>query len=159
MTRICFVCLGNICRSPLAEAIFKQLAQAANLGEQFHIESAGTGSWHVGELPHANSRQVAQTHGLELTSRAQQFRGLDFERFDYILALADDIRAELEWLAPSAVDRAKIKLLRPYDPQAGGSLDVPDPYYGTIHDYERVYQMIDRACRELLTEMAQSVKS
>lgn len=153
MKHICFVCLGNICRSPLAEGIFRQRVAAAGLADKFHIESAGTGGWHVGQPPFHLSQKVAAAHGLALTSRAQQFTTSDFARFEVVLALDDSVAADLRRLAPTAADRAKIHLLRPYDPHANGEYDVPDPYYSPYSEFERVYAMIDRACATLLTTL------
>jgi protein-tyrosine phosphatase len=148
--RICFVCLGNICRSPLAEGVFKHLAAQAGQGDQFHVESAGLGSWHVGETPDHRSQQVARQHGVALDGLAQQFRARDFARFDLVLALDQDIHDTLRDLAPSETDRAKVRLLRQFDPEADGRYDVPDPYYGDMKLFERVYALIERSCRKLL---------
>lgn len=154
MKHVCFVCMGNICRSPLAEGVFKHLASEAGAGKNYHVESFGIGAWHVGEEPDPRSQDVALAHGLRLTSRAQQFRPKDFARFDHILALDEEIAADLHRLAGSAADRAKIQLLRAYDPLAEGDLNVPDPYYGNREGFEVVYQMIYRACRKLLRELS-----
>jgi len=152
--RICFVCMGNICRSPLAEGVFKHLIQQAKLSDHFQIESAAIGSWHVGEAPDTRAQRTAQAHGIRLDSAAQQFQPKDFSRFDAVLALDSEIAADLHRLAPTLQDRQKIRLLREYDPlaQEGGDLDVPDPYYGRQEDFERAYEMIERSCEELLKE-------
>jgi len=153
--KICFVCMGNICRSPLAEGVFKHLIKQAELDDRFQIESAAIGSWHVGEAPDTRAQRTAQAHGIRLASTAQQFRANDFSRFDVVLALDGEIAADLHRLAPSLPDRQKIRLLREYDPQAqaGDDLDVPDPYYGRQEDFERAYQMIERSCEQLLKEI------
>lgn len=153
MIKICFVCLGNICRSPLAEGVFKHLVKEAGRAAEFHIESAGTGGWHAGEAPDLRSQRVALGHGFRLESHAQQFRADDFARFDWVLALDGEIASDLRYLAPSEADRAKIHLLREYDPEAKGNLDVPDPYYGGLEDFERVYAMVARGCEGLLQEL------
>lgn len=144
--------MGNICRSPLAEGVFKHLAAQADLA--CHVESAGTGGWHVGEPADPRSQRVAVQHGLRLTGRAQQFRAADFARFDYVLALDEEIASDLRYLAPSPAEARKIHLLREYDPRANGDLNVPDPYYGGPEGFERVYEMIDRSCRALLKEVS-----
>jgi len=149
-THICFVCLGNICRSPLAEGVFKRLVAQAGLDGRFHVESAGMGAWHVGEPPDPRSQSVALAHGIRLDGTAQQFKARGFARFDRVIALDADIASDLRRLAPGEAERRKIHLLREYDPQARGDLDVPDPYYGGREDFERVYQMIERSCRGLL---------
>jgi protein-tyrosine phosphatase len=142
--------MGNICRSPLAEGVFKHLAAQAGVGKNFHVESFGIGAWHVGEDPDYRSQRVAQAHGIRLTSQAQQFRPKDFARFDHILALDEEIVADLNRLASGDGDRAKIRLLREYDPLADGNFNVPDPYYSNQEGFEVVYQMIRRSCEELL---------
>lgn len=154
MIRVCFVCMGNICRSPLAEGVFRHLATEAGVNKNYHIESFGIGAWHVGEEPDPRSQGVALAHGIHLTSRAQQFRPPDFERFDHVLALDETIAADLHRLASEAANLSKIRLLRPYDPWAEGNRNVPDPYYGTQEGFEVTYQMIYRACRTLLQELS-----
>lgn len=150
IVRICFVCLGNICRSPLAEGVFKHLARQAGRAEQFQIESAGLGSWHVGERPDLRTQRTARAHDITLDSLARQFQARDFERFDLILALDSEIYAGLMSLARNEAERAKVHYLREYDPEAGRDRDVPDPYYGDQRMFERVYTLIERACRGLL---------
>jgi len=152
--RVCFVCMGNICRSPLAEGVFKHLAAEAGAGKDFQIESFGIGAWHVGEDPDSRSQDVARAHGIRLTSRAQQFQPEDFPRFDHVLALDETIASDLHRLATRDADRAKIRLLRAYDPWAEGNLNVPDPYYGDQQGFEVIYQMIYRACRKLLKNLS-----
>jgi protein-tyrosine phosphatase len=147
------VCLGNICRSPLAEGVFKHLAAQAGMAEKVQVESAGIGSWHVGEPADRRAQQTARSHGLALTSRAQQFRALDFDRFDLVLALDTEVYDDLRRLAPSDKARGKVRLLREFDPQASGELDVPDPYYGDMAAFERVYHMIERSCVGLLADI------
>ena len=154
LKKICFVCMGNICRSPLAEGVFKQLVKQAKLDDRFHIESAAIGAWHVGEAPDPRAQRTAQAHGIRLDRTAQQFRPDDFARFDAVLALDGEIGADLHRLAPTPQARQKIRLLREYDPLANGDFDVPDPYYGRPEDFDRAYQMIERACEQLLKEFA-----
>lgn len=154
MIRVCFVCMGNICRSPLAEGVFKHLATEAGVNKNFQIESFGIGAWHVGEEPDPRSQAVALAHGLRLTSRAQQFRPQDFARFGHVLALDETIAEDLHRLASTEAHHQKIRLLRPYDPWAEGNLNVPDPYYGNPEGFEVVYQMIYRACRKLFQELS-----
>ncbi len=149
------MCLGNICRSPLAQGIFLQLAKKAGVADRFHVESAGLGSWHVGEPPDIRARQVARANGVMLTSRAQQFKPDDFKRFEAVLSLDTDVDYSLRRMGSTDEDRQKVVLLREYDPQADGDMNVPDPYYGGIRDFEKVYAMIERSCRELLRDMLQ----
>ena len=151
--RLSFVCLGNICRSPMAQGVFENLVAASGRSGDFQIESAGVGSWHVGQAPDRRALATAKAHGLTLTSRAQQIQRRDFARLDMVIALDSEVADELRRLAPTPTDRAKVRLLREFDPiRSGrtGDLDVPDPYYGDTAGFEDAYQMIERACRGLL---------
>jgi protein-tyrosine phosphatase len=156
-TRISFVCLGNICRSPMAEGVFRHLVAQAGLEDSFEIESAGIGPWHVGESPDARAQHTARAHGLALDSIAQQITVRDFARLDHIIALDREVAAELKRLAPTPADRAKVRLLREFDPETSrgprASLDVPDPYYGGPSGFEDAYDMIERSARALLAHL------
>jgi len=161
MIRISFVCLGNICRSPMAEGVFKSLVEQARLTGQFHIESAGIGGWHAGESADARAQATAQSHGIHLTSRARQFQRADFARLEAVMALDSDVADALRRLAPTAADRAKVHLLREYDPllrkdvtASSVDMDVPDPYYGGPEGFEDAFQMIERSSRQLLQQLA-----
>ncbi len=148
--RILFVCLGNIVRSPLAEAMFAHLAQEAGLAEKYQVDSAGTASYHIGESPDERMRRVAASEGLVYDHRARQFSPEDFENFDLIVAMDEDNRADLLRQARTAEQRSKIRLLREFDAQADGDSSVPDPYYGGIDGFRDVYQIVERSCRALL---------
>lgn len=150
MISICFVCLGNICRSPMAEGVFKHLAAQAGQGAELHVESAGLGGWHVGEAPDVRAQKTAKQHSITLTSVAQKFTAKDFARFDWVLALDTEIEDGLRRLAPTAAEAQKIRFLREFDPQANGDLDVPDPYYSDARAFEEAYAMIERSCVGLL---------
>jgi protein-tyrosine phosphatase len=156
-TRVSFVCLGNICRSPLAEGVFKHIVQEANLADSFEIESAGVGGWHAGEPADSRAQQTALEHGLRLTGKAQQFRARDFDRLDWVIALDSAVADDLRRLAPNQSARDKIRLLRESDPQrrrqSGEDLDVPDPYYGGSEGFEDAFQMIERSSRQLFEEI------
>lgn len=154
MIRICFVCLGNICRSPTAEGVMKKLVAEAGLSEKIHIESAGTGDWHVGELPDPRSRKTAERRGVPLSSRAQHFSATTFDRFDLVLAADSNNVKSLQKLARGEQDTAKIRLLRDYDPSAPKGSDVPDPYYGGPEGFEEVFDQCEAACRGLLKTLA-----
>ena len=150
-TRILFVCLGNICRSPLAEGVFNHLAAQAGRAHEFEVDSCGTGGWHAGEPPDPRTREVAQQHGITLNRRARQFQRSDFNGFDLIIAMdRGNVSDLLSFSSLKPDHRAKLKLLREYDPHADGSLDVPDPWYGGMDGFERVYQMIERSAKKLL---------
>jgi len=161
MIRISFVCLGNICRSPMAEGVFQSLVEQAQLADQFQIESAGIGGWHAGESADARAQATAQSHGIHLTSRARQFQRADFARLEAVMALDSEVADALRRLAPTAADRAKVRLLREYDPLRptgaaahSADLDVPDPYYGGPEGFEDAFQMIERSSRQLLQQLA-----
>jgi len=148
--RVCFVCLGNICRSPTAEAVMRHLVKQAGLDHAIAVDSAGTGSWHVGAAPDRRSQAVGQRRGIPLGGQARQFTPLDFARFDYVLAIDREIRAELHQLAPSPEARAKVHLLRAFDPSSPREADVPDPYYGGPEGFEHVFDLCEASCRGLL---------
>ncbi len=150
VTRICFVCLGNIVRSPLAENLFLHIAGEESDVKQFFVDSAGTGAWHIGESPDSRMRRVAAHHGLIYDGKARQFRKNDFDRFDLILAMDTHNRTDLMRMAFTQEDRNKIHLLREFDPLGGDGVSVPDPYYGGIDGFNEVYQVIERSCRGLL---------
>lgn len=151
--RICFVCLGNICRSPTAEGVFRHLVAQADLDHALEIDSAGTGGWHVGESPDARSTTTAAARGIRMEGAARKFVATDFERFDYVIAMDRSNRDNLRKLAPSADARAKISLLRDHDPQSPADSDVPDPYYGGARGFEEVLDLCERACASLLASL------
>jgi len=151
-TRVLFVCLGNICRSPLAEGVFAHLVGQAGLSAKFEIDSAGTGSWHVGERPDARAAMVAREHGIELESRARQVTDQDLHDFDYVIAMDRENLRSLERMASTSGGHAEITLLRAYDPEPDGD-EVPDPYYGGVSGFENVYDIVSRSCEGLLTRL------
>jgi len=110
--RICFVCLGNICRSPTAEAVMRHLTKRAGLEDAIEIESAGTGDWHIGHPRDRRSREVGEARGIPLSGRAQQFTPEDFARFDCVIAMDGSNFADLRGMASGATERAKITMLR-----------------------------------------------
>lgn len=149
-TRICFVCLGNIVRSPLAENLFRHYVEKEGGGQYYEIDSAGTSGWHVGEAPDARMCRVAARRGIAVAGCARQFRPADFDRFDLIIVMDSSNREELTRLTPNETARAKVHLLREFDPQGGPRAAVPDPYYGGINGFEEVYQVVERSVRGLL---------
>lgn len=150
-TRVLFVCLGNICRSPLAEGVFLHLVREAGLTHRFEVDSAGTGDWHVGERPDARAVAVAKKHGVELPSRARQVTPADLDAFDHVLAMDRENLRDLERMARRGA-AADIRLLRRHDPVRDGD-DVPDPYYGGPSGFDLVYEMVHRSCAALLDEL------
>lgn len=155
--RICFVCLGNICRSPTAEGVFRKLAVDAQLDATLTIDSAGTGAWHVGELPDRRSRSAATKRGYDLTHRARKFTTDDFDRFDLVLAMDRDNYDSLQRLARSRTHVPMIRLLRSFDPSAPRDAEVPDPYSGEDDGFEDVLDICERACRGLLDHVRSRV--
>ncbi len=147
-----FVCLGNICRSPLAEGVFQHLVREAGTADQYHIESAGTGAWHVGNLPDPRSRDVARRAGIPLESTARQVRPEDFHDFDFIVAMDRENLRNLERLQREHGGDARIFLLRDHDPEPGDG-EVPDPYFGGPSGFDDVLQMVYRACAQLLDDI------
>jgi low molecular weight protein-tyrosine phosphatase len=151
-TSILFVCLGNICRSPLAEGVFRHLVEERGLADRFHVDSAGTGDWHVGQPPDPRSTAVAAAHGVVLTGLGRQVSAPDLDHFDHIVAMDRDNLHDLERLADAHGGPAQLHLLRDFDPGADHP-DVPDPYYGGPGGFERVYAMVRRSCEGLLDEL------
>ena len=152
--RVCFVCLGNICRSPTAEAVMRHRIAEAGLGDVVEIESAGTGSWHLGDPPDARATEEARARGIVMEGRAQQFRAADFDRFDLVLAMDQENADHLRRIAPGAEAAGKVRLLREFDPDAAGDdLSVPDPYYGGPEGFSTVFELVDRACLGLIDHL------
>ena len=150
IAEISFVCLGNICRSPLAQGVFQDLVNREKLDQNIFISSAGTGNWHIGNLPDERMRQTAQSKGIKLESRAQQFQSKDFNRFNLILAMDQSNLIRLSEIAPSSLPSDKLMLFRSFDPESTDDQDVPDPYYGGAKGFEEVYSMVKRTCPPLL---------
>ena len=174
--RVLFVCLGNICRSPTAEATMRALVREAGLQEEIEIDSAGTGGWHVGSRPDARAAAAARARGIALEGTAREVVPEDFEDFDLLIAMDRSNLSALRQLAPSEAARAKLRLLREFDPastplaqppgansrgpdapagaRAGAAsahdLDVPDPYYGAAGGFEEVLDLVQAACEGLL---------
>ena len=148
--RVCFVCLGNICRSPTAEATMRQLLEEERLATRIEIDSAGTGDWHVGEPPDRRAKAAAKRRGIDISGRARRVLSRDFEYFDYVIAMGRSNQSDLLQLAPSATGKGKVALFRNYDPESPRDADVPDPYYGEGDGFERVLDICDAACRGLL---------
>lgn len=146
--KILMVCLGNICRSPLAEGILQHRAWEAGL--QWSVESAGTNGYHNGEPPHRLSQKVAKLNGIDISQqRSRKFVPEDFERFDMIYAMAEDVVYEMRRIAGNRFQPEKVDLLMNVL-YPGQDRDVPDPWYGAEPGYHEVFQMIDEACTRLI---------
>jgi len=145
------VCLGNICRSPVADGILRK--KALESGLDIEVDSCGTGGWHAGESPDERSQANARLNGLDIsTLRARQFRQDDFELFDRIYCMDKSNLQDVLALAKSDSQRAKVSLLLNLS-QAGSNRDVPDPYYGGDQGFQRVYDLIEEACEALILEL------
>ena len=142
---VLFVCLGNICRSPLAEGVFLHHLEAAGLLDSVEVDSAGTGAWHVGEPPDRRSIEVARRHGMELPGKARLVCRDDFHDFDHIYAMDGSNLADLAQLSEASAGTATVELFRACDPGAEPDADVPDPYYGGAGGFDRVFE-IDQTC-------------
>ncbi len=156
--KICFVCLGNICRSPTAEGIMQAKLDALSdtgVDHDIELDSAGTGGWHRGEPADERARTEATRHGIELTSRARQVHAGDFAYFDLLVAMDRANHRDLVDLAPDAEGRAKVRLLLEFLPDADDDdlLDVPDPYHGGPTGFADVFDVIDAACEGLLSHV------
>ena len=151
--RVLFVCLGNICRSPLAEGILRKKALHKNF--PLHVESAGTAHYHVGESPDNRTIMNARLHEVDLTKkRARHFTPYDFERFDLIYAMDNENLKKIISLAQNEMDKRKTSLILEV-PYPGSNLSVPDPYYGGEQGFETVFNLLDHACDCLLEQMLQ----
>lgn len=152
MFRVLFVCTGNICRSPTAEGVFRSLVEARGLSGRIEADSAGIGSWHVGEPPDARSQRTAKERGIDIGGqRARQVRPDDFAAFDLILAMdGGHYRGLTDDCPERYADR--IRMFLDYAPETGIA-DVPDPYYGAGDGFTRVFEMIEAASQGLLAEI------
>jgi protein-tyrosine phosphatase len=148
--RICFVCTGNICRSPMAESVFRARVADAGLDGEVEVDSAGTGGWHEGDPADPRTVAVLEEHGYDGDHVARQFQASWFARLDLVIALDAGHLKALRRLAPTEQDAAKVRLLRSYDPAARGDLDVPDPYYGGMDGFEECLEMVEAASTGLL---------
>lgn len=153
--KILMVCLGNICRSPLAEGILEHKAKKAGLN--WVVESAGTNGYHVGEAPHRLSQKVARLNGIDIChQRARQFVKEDFDRYDKIYALAEDVLDDMRRIAGKYYNPAKADLLM-NELYPGQNRSVPDPWYGTEPGYHQVYQQIEAVCEHIIQKEKQKM--
>jgi len=147
------VCLGNICRSPLAEGILREKARAAGL--DWVVDSAGTNGYHTGEAPHPLSQKVARQHGIDISGqRARRFTAADFQRFDKIYAMAVDVVDDMRRIAGRSFEPAKVDLLL-NEVHPGSNEDVPDPWDGPEPGYHEVYALIDAAADKIVAKYGQ----
>ncbi len=150
MIHVLFVCLGNICRSPLAEGIFKRLVEERNLEEKIKVDSAGTSDWHIGDLPDPRAETIAREHGILLDHLGRQLLQEDLKRFDYIIAMDISNYEHIRILyGQGESPDGQLFLMRDFD-DIGKGKDVPDPYYGGDDGFQKVYEMLLRSCTNFL---------
>ncbi|MES0489172.1 MAG: low molecular weight protein-tyrosine-phosphatase [Leptospirales bacterium] len=154
MIRVLFVCLGNICRSPLAQGIFEKKVKDENWDDLIHIDSAGTSGWHIGEKPHSGSIQVARNNSITIEGqKARAVHRSDQSEFDYFIAM--DRENEISLITEFGIDKSKIFTLRTFDVDSSGS-DVPDPYGGEIDGFNNVFSIINHSMDHFLDYLRQN---
>ncbi|MFF7967220.1 low molecular weight protein-tyrosine-phosphatase [Streptomyces sp. NPDC007903] len=156
--RVCFVCTGNICRSPMAESVFRARVAEAGLDGLIEADSAGTGGWHEGDAADPRTVSVLDEHGYGTEHIARQFQPSWFGRLDLVIALDTGHLKALRRLAHTEEDARKVRLLRSYDPAAGPDLDVPDPYYGGRDGFEECLEMVEAASAGLLDSVREHLE-
>ncbi|MEU6573130.1 low molecular weight protein-tyrosine-phosphatase [Streptomyces sp. NPDC046805] len=156
--RVCFVCTGNICRSPMAASVFRARVAEADLEDLVEVGSAGTGGWHEGDGADPRAASVLREQGYGSDHTARQFQASWFSRLDLVIALDTGHLKALRRLAPTEEDARKVRLLRSYDPAAGDDLDVPDPYYGELDGFWECLDMVEAASTGLLAEVREQVE-
>jgi protein-tyrosine phosphatase len=152
MVRICFVCLGNICRSPTAEGVMQHIIEREGLADVIELDSAGTAAYHAGERADSRSRATAKRRGIELRSIARKVATDDFRTFDFLLAMDSDNLESLQAMAPTDAAH-KLALFRSYDPESDEGAEVPDPYYGGERGFEEVFDICEAAALGLLAHL------
>lgn len=158
MKRLLFVCMGNICRSPAAECVMRQVLAGEGAGDRYHCDSAGTHGYHIGNPPDRRMRGAGQRRGIAIDGRARQVSADDLEQFDLVLAMDRDNLRHLKSLDPSGRHHAKLKLMTDFltEQQAG---EVPDPYYGGEDGFELVLDLLEDSCRGLLDHLENDNRS
>jgi protein-tyrosine phosphatase len=147
------VCLGNICRSPTAEAVMRRLVAEAGLAAHVEVDSAGTAGWHIGDAPDQRSVATAKARGVSIVHRGRQFTVADLDAFDMVLVMDDDNRANLLQSSRNAEHAPKVQYLRSFDPEAHGSTTIDDPFYSSDAEFVRCFNEIEASCRGLLATL------
>lgn len=154
MKKVLFVCLGNICRSPAAEGVFLKMVSDHHLADRIHVDSAGTGGWHVGESPDPRTIHHAKNRGYDLSPlRARQFESGDFDKFDLIITMDESNKSNVLKLAKNEEHRSKVKHLTSFCNIHQNVLEVPDPYYKGDEGFEYVMDLIEDACEQILKRL------
>ncbi|MGW5327479.1 low molecular weight protein-tyrosine-phosphatase [Streptomyces sp. NPDC004014] len=156
--RVCFVCTGNICRSPMAESVFRARVEEAGLEDRVEIDSAGTGGWHEGEAADPRTVSVLDEHGYRTEHVARQFQPSWFAHLDLVVALDTGHLKALRRLAPTEEDARKVRLLRSYAQPSPDDLDVPDPYYGGPEGFQECLEMVEEASTGLLAAVREQLE-
>jgi len=155
LVSVLFVCLGNICRSPTAEGVFRTLVEKEGLQGEVSVDSAGTAGYHIGQPPDSRSQAAARKRGIDMSrQRARRISVSDFNRFDYIISMDDDNHHDLTAICPSGEER-RLSLFMDYVPNAGRR-DVPDPYYGGGNGFEVVLDLVEDASEGLLRHIREN---
>jgi len=155
LIKVLFVCLGNICRSPTAEGVFRHLVEQAGMDARIEVDSAGTGGYHVGDPPDGRAQAAARHRGIDIArQRARKVRRADFHDFDYILAMDRDNHENLAAICPPD-EVHRLRLFLDFAPQAGRR-DVPDPYYGGAGGFDKVLDLVEDASRGLLDHIRET---
>ena len=151
--KVLFVCLGNICRSPMAEGVFNKLVKERGLQDKYTCESAGTAAYHIGEQPDFRTRKICEINDTPLNHRGRKLQKDDLHSFDLILAMdLMNYKDILDQLLVGDQDKNKVRIMRSYEPDGYGK-EVPDPYYGDLDDFKIVYSMLENSCKHMLDEL------
>ena len=157
MTKVLFVCLGNICRSPLAEGLFRKAVDSSHFADRIICDSCGTSNYHIGELPDSRTRENAWQYGLELSHRARQFSLDDFHKFDFILAMdRQNLSVIQQWQKENTIEYPNLSLMREFDPLQSHP-DVPDPYFGGPGGFQEVFDILARSSDRLLQHVISEI--
>jgi protein-tyrosine phosphatase len=153
-TKILFICLGNICRSPAAHGVMEKMVADQGLQNQFFIDSAGIGNWHVGQLPDARMRRHGKKRGYDFNHHARQFDATtDFDAFDYIITMDEENYRNITRMASTAAQREKVAPMTQFLKHYPNATSVPDPYYGGDSDFEHALDLIEDGCQTLLDQL------